>query len=205
MRFSRLCVTAALLALASPATAEKKAAKGCELEPQYDAVVSAFNKLGESFKERGKVILAQKPISRDDVILMNAYRDVHVALAALLIEILNRLGPNCLPEGLSDKMIANAKEAAQTERLPLPPPKPGDGSALPSNVAPSTKSADPVSPPVGVASDPVVKTMDAIDFLVDGKEMVGKRVTVTGCSIQVVANLVTCQVPVGFFGWIGTP
>ena len=42
--------------------------------------------------------------------------------------------------------------------------------------------------------------MDAIDFLVDGKEMVGKWVTVTRCSIQVVANIVTCQVPVGFFG-----
>ena len=139
-------------------------------------------------------------MSRDDVILMNAYLDAHVALGALLIEVLNRVGPNCLPKEINrDKMIADAKEAAQTERLPLPPPKPGDGSALPSDVAPSTKSTDRVSPPVGVASDP--KTMDAIDFLVDGKEMVGKWVTVTGCSIQVVGNFVTCQVPVGYF-WV---
>src|SRR5260370_29184443 len=75
MRFSRLHVTAALLALASPAAAQKEPTKGCELVPQYDALVSARTKLGNSFKERGKVILAQKPISRDDVILMNAFRD----------------------------------------------------------------------------------------------------------------------------------
>jgi hypothetical protein len=92
-----------------------------------------------------------------------------------------------------------AQKQAQTQRLPVPPPKPSDSPAPSSDVAPSTKSADRVSPPVGVASGPVVKTMDAIDFLVDGKEMVGKWVTVTGCSIQVVANIVSCQVPVGFF------
>jgi len=94
-----------------------------------------------------------------------------------------------------------AQEQAQTQRLPVPPPKPSDGPAPASDVAPSTKSADRVSPPSGGASGPAVKTMDAIDFLVDGKEMVGKWVTVTGCSIQVAANLVTCQVPVGFF-WV---
>jgi hypothetical protein len=200
MRFSRLHVTVALLALASPAAAQKKPANGCELLPQYDALASAHTKINDSFMERGKVILAQKPISRDDVILMNAFLDAHSALAALRIEILKRLGPNCLPD--RDKMIAVAREAqgqAQTKRLPVPPPKPSDGPTLPSDVAPSTKSTDRVSPPGGGASGPVVKTMDAIDFLVDGKGMVGKWVTVTGCSIQVAANLVTCQVPVGFF------
>jgi hypothetical protein len=101
--------------------------------------LSAHTKLAHSFNERGKVILAQKPISRDDVILMNAYRDAHVALSTLLIEILNRLGQNCLPKGLHEKMIASARKDQELERLPVPPPKPSDGSALPSDVAPSTR------------------------------------------------------------------
>src|SRR5262249_41682193 len=166
--FSRLCATAALLAFASPATAEKKAAKGCELLPQYDALVSAYTKFNNSFTERIKLLNAQEAISRDDVIVWNTYRDADAALGTLLIEILNGLGPNCLPKEINrDKMIADARasqERAQTRRLPVPPPgsalprrvpvpppKPGDGSALPSDVAPSTKSTDRVSPPVGVA------------------------------------------------------
>src|SRR5262245_36916583 len=133
MRFFRLHVTVALLALASPAAAQAPDEKGCELLPQYHALMSAYPTLVESFNAWAKVRLAEKSMSRDDRILWNTFSDANAALSTLLIEILNRLGPNCLPKEINrEKIIADARETqelARTKRLPVPPPEPGDGSA----------------------------------------------------------------------------
>jgi hypothetical protein len=48
-------------------------------------------------------------------------------------------------------------------------------------------------------SAPIAAEVDMVDFLVDGKQWLKKKVVVTGCELAHVGNISTCHSPAGFF------
>jgi hypothetical protein len=46
---------------------------------------------------------------------------------------------------------------------------------------------------------PIAAQVDMVDFLVDGKQWIKKKVVVTGCGLTHAGNISTCQSPAGFF------
>ena len=125
MRYLRLHVTATLLAFTSPAAAQEPAAKqGCELLPQFRAVLDAGTKISDTTAQFAAIIIkANRSATRAERVLHNDLLDVNVALGTTLIEILNQLGPDCLPKGTDRAaMIAKMRETvdlARTKRAPF--------------------------------------------------------------------------------------